>query len=67
MWLRSALRAEQALNELSREPERFAAMAQELSNCPSGKHAGNLGQIGRGDSVPEFERALSPGSGRYSS
>jgi peptidyl-prolyl cis-trans isomerase C len=51
-------RAEQALNELSREPERFAAMAKELSNCPSGRHGGNLGQIGRGDTVPEFERAL---------
>src|SRR5215468_5554551 len=51
-------RAEQALNELSREPERFAAMAKELSNFPSGKHGGNLGQIGRGDTVPEFERAL---------
>ena len=49
-------RAERALNELSREPERFAAMAK--SNCSSGKHGGNLGQIGRGDTVPEFERAL---------
>ena len=51
-------RAEQALNELLGQPERFAAMAQELSNCPSGKQGGNLGQIGRGDTVPEFERVL---------
>jgi peptidyl-prolyl cis-trans isomerase C len=51
-------RAEQALNELLREPGRFAAMAQELSNCPSGQQGGNLGQIGRGDMVPEFEKAL---------
>jgi len=51
-------RAEQALNELLREPKRFAAMAAELSNCPSGKQGGNLGQLGRGDTVPEFERAL---------
>jgi peptidyl-prolyl cis-trans isomerase C len=51
-------RAEQALNELLRQPEQFAAMAGELSNCPSGKYGGNLGQIGRGDTVPEFERAL---------
>jgi peptidyl-prolyl cis-trans isomerase C len=51
-------RAEQALNELLREPDRFAAMAAELSNCPSGQHGGNLGQIGRGDTVPEFEKVL---------
>ncbi|MBN8966713.1 MAG: peptidyl-prolyl cis-trans isomerase, partial [Rhizobiales bacterium] len=51
-------RAEQALNELLREPDRFAAMAAELSNCPSGQHGGNLGQIGKGDTVPEFEKAL---------
>lgn len=51
-------RAEQALNELLRDPGRFEAMARELSNCPSGEHGGNLGQIGRGDTVPEFEAAL---------
>lgn len=51
-------RAEQTLNELLREPERFAAVAAEISNCPSGQHGGNLGQIGRGDTVPEFEKAI---------
>lgn len=51
-------RAEQTLNELLRAPERFAAAAAELSNCPSGQHGGNLGQIGRGDTVPEFEKAV---------
>jgi peptidyl-prolyl cis-trans isomerase C len=51
-------RAEQTLNELLREPERFAAMAAEMSNCPSGQNGGNLGQIGRGDMVPEFEKAI---------
>lgn len=51
-------RAEEALNQLLAEPDRFAAMAAELSNCPSGEQGGNLGQIGRGDMVPEFEAAL---------
>jgi peptidyl-prolyl cis-trans isomerase C len=51
-------RAEQTLTELLAEPERFAVLARELSNCPSGQQDGNLGQIGRGDTVPEFERAL---------
>jgi peptidyl-prolyl cis-trans isomerase C len=50
--------AEKTLVELLAEPERFAALARELSNCPSGQQDGNLGQIGRGDTVPEFERAL---------
>jgi peptidyl-prolyl cis-trans isomerase C len=52
------IRAQDALNTLLREPERFGAMARELSNCPSGRQGGNLGQIGRGDTVPEFEKAL---------
>ena len=51
-------RAEQTLNELLREPDRFEAVAREMSNCPSGQQGGNLGQIGRGDTVPEFEKAL---------
>jgi peptidyl-prolyl cis-trans isomerase C len=51
-------KAEQVLNELLREPTRFAAMARELSNCPSREQDGNLGQITRGDTVPEFEAAL---------
>jgi peptidyl-prolyl cis-trans isomerase C len=51
-------RAERTLSELLAEPDRFAAVARELSNCPSGQQDGNLGQIGRGDTVPEFEQAL---------
>jgi peptidyl-prolyl cis-trans isomerase C len=51
-------RAENALNTLLRESGRFAEMARELSNCPSGQQGGNLGQIGRGDTVPEFEKTL---------
>lgn len=51
-------RAEQALAKLLGAPECFGAVARELSNCPSGQQGGNLGQIGRGDTVPEFEQAL---------
>ena len=51
-------RAEQTLNELLAAPDRFEALARELSNCPSGQQGGNLGQIGREDPVPEFEKAV---------
>ena len=51
-------RAEQTLNELLAEPGRFDALARELSNCPSGQQGGNLGQLSRGDTVPEFEKAV---------
>lgn len=50
--------AEHTLSEILAAPDRFAALACELSNCPSGQQGGNLGQIGRGDTVPEFEQAL---------
>lgn len=50
--------AERTLMELRADPDRFFERAQELSNCPSGPFGGNLGQIGRGDTVPEFEAAL---------
>jgi peptidyl-prolyl cis-trans isomerase C len=51
-------RAEQTLAELLQTPERFEVVARDLSNCPSGQQGGNLGQLSRGDTVPEFERAL---------
>lgn len=50
--------AERMLAQLLAAPEDFEACAAEVSNCPSARHGGNLGQIGRGDTVPEFEAAL---------
>lgn len=56
-------RAEETLNGLLRAPEGFSEVARQWSNCPSGQHGGNLGQIARGDTVPEFEQVLfRPGS-----
>jgi len=51
-------RAEETLNTLLIQPDRFAEVAAALSNCPSGRLGGNLGQIRRGETVPEFEAAL---------
>jgi len=55
-------RAESTLAELLKAPERFEALAREWSNCPSAQHGGNLGQIQRGETVPEFEQALFDGA-----
>ena len=44
-----------------RTPERFALLAREYSNCPSSAQGGSLGQLGRGDTVPEFARAVLEG------
>jgi peptidyl-prolyl cis-trans isomerase C len=43
---------------LSRDPKGFADAARVSSACPSREQGGNLGQISRGQTVPEFERAL---------
>ncbi len=42
----------------SRDPAAFGRLAAEYSNCPSAAQGGSLGQLGRGDSVPEFEKAV---------
>jgi peptidyl-prolyl cis-trans isomerase C len=54
-------KAEETLHELHRHPERFPDLAAERSNCPSGAQGGALGQLSRGESVPEFERAVFAG------
>ncbi len=50
--------AESMLEELKAKPELFEARAKEHSNCPTGAHGGHLGQLQRGDTVPEFEKAI---------
>ena len=50
--------AKAALAEIEREPAKFEAIARARSACPSAANGGALGQIGRGDTVPEFETYL---------
>ena len=55
----AARRTAGALIDLLRaDREAFAALAKEHSACPSGEQGGNLGQIGPGQTVAEFEAAL---------
>jgi peptidyl-prolyl cis-trans isomerase C len=55
-------KAELTLAELAKDFSKFEPLARELSNCPSGQQGGSLGQLGRGETVPEFEQALFNGS-----
>lgn len=57
--------ARAVLTELDRTPGRFEDLARKYSACPSAAQGGNLGQVGRGQTTPEFERAmmaLAPGA-----
>lgn len=47
------------IETLQEQPDRFNALAREHSSCPSREIGGHLGLIARGQTAPEFERALS--------
>ena len=51
-------RAAAVLDTLNADPGRFARLAGEESDCPSGANGGRLGQVSGSDVVPEFEEAL---------
>lgn len=50
--------ARTAIRRLQRDPGAFAELAAGKSGCPSAAQGGKLGQIGPGQTVPEFEAAL---------
>jgi peptidyl-prolyl cis-trans isomerase C len=55
------------LAQLCDQPNKFATLANAHSDCPSRDYGGNLGQLTRGATTPEFERAmfaLKPGACR---
>jgi peptidyl-prolyl cis-trans isomerase C len=51
-------RANWVLAQVREAPGRFEALATAHSDCPSSSSGGNLGQITKGMTTPEFERAL---------
>lgn len=52
------IRATALLATAKFQPKRFAALAASESDCGSKSSGGTLGQLGPGDTVPEFEAAL---------
>lgn len=50
--------ASELLAQLQQSPQQFAALAKEFSACPSKETGGNLGQISRGQTTPEFEQQV---------
>jgi len=50
--------SEELIVELKRRPDAFETLALVHSDCPSRAQGGALGQLTRGSTVPEFERAL---------
>ncbi len=50
--------AHMLIMQVQQMPDSFAPLAAQVSVCPSAKNGGSLGQIGPGQTVPEFEAAL---------
>ncbi|MDA4844459.1 peptidylprolyl isomerase [Hoeflea poritis] len=50
--------AQRLCDHLADRRQDFADLAREHSACPSREQGGNLGQLTRGSTVPEFERAI---------
>lgn len=51
-------KAMKIISYLQTSPASFEGIAREKSDCPSGKDGGRLGQVSRGDTVPEVETFL---------
>jgi peptidyl-prolyl cis-trans isomerase C len=51
-------RAEALLAEVQEDASRLPDLARTHSDCPSARDGGQLGQVARGSTIPEFEAAL---------
>ena len=51
-------KAQEVLQQVQAHPEQFKELARTYSNCTSAEVGGNLGQLSKGQTVPEFERVI---------
>jgi peptidyl-prolyl cis-trans isomerase C len=51
-------KAQEILQQVLADPAQFKELARTYSNCTSAEVGGNLGQLSKGQTVPEFERAI---------
>jgi len=57
-YAKSRVSAEAVLTELASAPDRFERLARALSDCPSARDGGRLGQVTQAEVTPEFATAL---------
>jgi peptidyl-prolyl cis-trans isomerase C len=57
-YTKAVAEAELLLAEVKNSPDKFEALARARSACPSAEQGGNLGQLGPGQTVSEFETFL---------
>lgn len=50
--------AQRLIDQLQENPELFTALVEQHSACPSKETVGNLGQLSKGQTTPEFERQV---------
>lgn len=51
-------KAQELLEKVLAEPDRFGQFARQFSNCPSSEEGGYLGVLLKGQTVPEFEEVI---------
>lgn len=56
--IKASQEAETLINFLLENTYSFAELAARYSDCPSAKQGGNLGQISKGQTAPEFEKQV---------
>lgn len=57
-WAAAEAQADAVIAQIGDDPDVFAEVARALSTCPSAAQGGSLGQVRRGELVPQVHRVL---------